>query len=62
MSQTNIVKNIYHVTYDIITRHDEVIHKSETINAKSSRTALTHLRIKNKKLGAVRNFSYSVVA
>ena len=55
-------KSVYHVTYDVITNYDGVQHRSETINAKSAKTALTYLRIKNKKLGAVRNFSYSIVA
>lgn len=43
------------VAYDVITRCDSVHHKVETIMAATKKSLFTHLRMKNKGFGLVRN-------
>ena len=43
------------VSYDIITRYDRVEHKLETVVAKTRKSLMTYLRMKNKSFGFVRN-------
>jgi len=43
------------VAYDVITKYDSVQHRVETIVAKTKKSLLTHLRMKNKSFGLVRN-------
>lgn len=45
------------VAYDVITKYDSVQHKVETIIAKTRKSLFTHLRMKNKSFGLVRNVS-----
>lgn len=46
------------VSYDVITRWDSVEHKLETIKAKTRKSLIQHLRIKNKARGIVRNICF----
>lgn len=57
MSKSTEPKTTYHVTYDIVGKYDGVRHREETINAASIKSLCTYLRIKNKRLGYVRNVS-----
>ena len=43
------------VSYDIITHYDRVEHKLETVVAKTRKSLMTYLRMKNKAFGFVRN-------
>lgn len=46
------------VSYDVITKWDSVEHKLETIKAKTKKSLIQYLRIKNKARGMVRNICF----
>ena len=46
------------VSYDVITKWDSVEHRLETVIAKTKKSLIQHLRIKNKARGIVRNVCF----
>lgn len=46
------------VSYDVITKWDSVEHRLETVVAKTKKSLVQYLRIKNKARGMVRNVCF----
>lgn len=46
------------VSYDVVTKWDSVEHRLETVVAKTKKSLVQYLRIKNKARGMVRNICF----